>query len=212
MIHSFINFIEQIVLPMGALGVFFAEIIEEVVVPIPSALVLLTSGFIFLKGDFGIEILKSLFFTIAIPGALGLTLGSLVIYYLSFYGGKPLIEKFGTFFGIEWKEVLEFDEKMNKSKYDEFLFVFARIVPVVPSSLVAIFSGVTRMPVRKYVVLTLVGSFIKAIAYGLVGYLVGDLYRTYALKIAEIEKYGLIGFAIVFTFFILYRIYRKYYK
>ncbi len=68
MIHSFINFIEQIVLPMGALGVFFAEIIEEVVVPIPSALVLLTSGFIFLKGDFGIEILKSLVLFLVLSG------------------------------------------------------------------------------------------------------------------------------------------------
>lgn len=97
MIHSFITFIEQIVLPMGALGVFFAEIIEEIIVPIPSALVLLTSGFIFLKGDFGIDVIKNLLFVIAIPGALGLTLGSLVIYYLSFYGGKPFIEKLAVF-------------------------------------------------------------------------------------------------------------------
>lgn len=101
---------------------------------------------------------------------------------------------------------------MNKSKYDEFLFVFARIIPVVPSSLVAIFSGVTRMPVRKYTVLTLVGSFIKAIVYGLVGYLVGDLYRTYAYKIADIEKAGLIVFALIFILFIIYRIYKKYYR
>jgi membrane protein DedA with SNARE-associated domain len=212
MIHSFITFIEQIVLPMGALGVFFAEIIEEVIVPIPSALVLLTSGFIFLKGEFSVLIVKDLLFVIAIPGALGLTVGSLVIYYLSFYGGKPFIEKFGSFLGIEWQEVLDFDEKMNKSKYDEFLFVFARIIPVVPSSLVAIFSGVTRMPVKKYTILTLLGSFIKALIYGFVGYLVGDLYRAYAYKIAGIEKVGLIVCAVLFVLFILYRVYKKYYK
>ncbi|KND49969.1 MAG: hypothetical protein AB198_01450 [Parcubacteria bacterium C7867-003] len=210
MIHSFITFIEQVVLPWGALGVFCAEIIEEVIVPIPSALVLLSSGFIFLKGDFSIEILKTLLFVIAIPGALGLTLGSLIIYYLSYFGGKPFIEKFGSFLGIEWQEVLDFDEKMNKSKYDEFLFVFARIIPVVPSSLVAIFSGVTRMPVKKYTILTLVGSFIKALIYGFVGYWVGDLYRSYAEQIAGIEKAGLFGFALIFILFISYRIYKKY--
>ena len=75
-------------IPLGAMGVFFAEIIEEVVVPIPSALVLFTSGFILLSGEVSYEFFKDLIFVITIPGALGLTLGSTVIYYLAYYGGK----------------------------------------------------------------------------------------------------------------------------
>jgi membrane protein DedA with SNARE-associated domain len=209
MIHSFITFIEQIVLPMGALGVFLAEVIEEIVVPIPSALVLLASGFIFLRGDLTIDLISKLIFIIAIPAALGLTLGSLFIYAFSFYGGKPFIEKFGNFLGIKWEDILVFDEKMNKTNYDEYIFVFARIIPIVPSSLIAIFAGVTRVPLRKYILLTLVGSFIKAIIYGFSGYLVGDLYSTYALKIAEVEKWGLALIVLILLAYILYRAYRK---
>lgn len=212
MVHSFIQFIEQIILPLGAIGVFLAEIIEEIIVPIPSALVLLTSGFILLKGDVSIELFRNLLLVIAVPGALGLTLGSLLIYYLSYYGGKTFIEKYGNFLGITWEEVVKFDERMSKSKYDEVIFIFARIAPLVPSSLLTIFSGVTRMPIKKYIILTFSGSFIKAIIFGFIGYKVGDLYYEYAEKISEIENYGFIIISILFAGFIFYRVYKKYLK
>ena len=212
MIHSFITFIEQVIIPYGALGVFLAEIMEEIVVPIPSALVLFTSGFVLLKGAVSFELLKNLIFIIGIPGTIGLTLGSLVIYYLSFYGGKTFILKYGNYLGISWQEVLDFDEKMNKSIYDEYLFIFARIIPLVPSSLIAVFAGVTRMPVKKYIILTFIGSIIKATVYGYVGYQVGELYHVYAEKVGQYEGIGLVIIATTVFVFLSYRIYKKYFN
>ncbi len=212
MIHSFITFIEQIVIPFGAFGVFFAEIIEEIVVPIPSALVLFTSGFILLQGEISYEFFKDLIFIITIPGAVGLTLGSTFIYYLGYKGGKPFIEKYGKYFEVSWQEVLDFDEKLNKSKYDEYIFVFARILPLVPSSVIAMFAGVTRMPLKKYLTLTLIGAIIKSFVYGYVGYKVGDLYRVYAEKISKFENIGLVFIFLSGVIFIAYRIYTRRYK
>ncbi|TSC70662.1 MAG: hypothetical protein CEO12_242 [Parcubacteria group bacterium Gr01-1014_46] len=212
MIYSFIQFIEHIVIPLGALGVFFAEVIEEIVVPIPSALILFTSGFVLLKGETSLELLRNLFFIITLPGALGLTLGSTVIYCLGFYGGKPFIEKYGSYLGISWSEVLDFDDKMNKSKYDEYLFVFARILPIVPSSLIAVFSGVTRMPIKKYILLTFVASIVKASIYAYIGYKVGEVYYIYAKQISNMENTGFVVAILLIVAFIVYRIYRKYYK
>jgi len=212
MIQSFITFIEQVVIPYGALGVFFAEVIEEIIVPIPSALVLFTAGFVLLKDLVGFELLRNLIFVIAIPGALGLTLGSTFVYYLSYYGGKPFIEKYGRYLGISWQEILDFDEKMNKSVYDEYLFVFVRIIPIVPSSLITVFAGVTRMPIRKYLTLTFIGSIIKAAVYAYVGYQVGELYYVYAEKISKYESVGLSIIILVVASFFSYRIYKKYSK
>ncbi len=212
MIQSFITFIEQVVIPYGALGVFFAEVIEEIIVPIPSALVLFTAGFVLLKGTVSFELLRNLIFVIAIPGALGLTLGSTFVYYLSYYGGKPFIIKYGSYLGISWQEILDFDEKMNKSVYDEYVFVLARTIPIVPSSLIAVFAGVTRMPIKKYLILTFIGSIIKAATYAYVGYRVGELYQVYAEKIGQYEDMGLTLIIFVMATFFSYRIYKKYSK
>lgn len=212
MIHSFITFIEQVVIPFGAIGVFFAEIIEEIIVPIPSALVLFTSGFILLQGEISFNLFRDLIFIITIPGAIGLTIGSTFIYYLGYKGGKPFIEKYGKYFDVRWQEVLEFDEKLNNSKYDEYIFVFARIIPLVPSSVIAMFAGVTRMPIKKYLFLTLIGATIKSFIYGFVGYMVGDLYKEYAEQISRFEDIGLGLVALTFFGFISYRLYKKYYR
>ncbi len=212
MILSFITFIEQIIIPLGAMGVFFAEILEEVIVPIPSALVLFTSGFVLLNGEISFEFFKDLLFIITIPGAIGLTLGSLVIYFLGYYGGKPVIEKYGSYLGVSWDEFVLFDEKMNKSKYDEVLFVSARIVPIVPSALIAFFGGLTRMPLKKYITLTLIGAFFKAMIYGFVGYKVGHLYKQYAEQIGHYEDIGLIVVVLVVLLFLSNRVYKKYFK
>jgi membrane protein DedA with SNARE-associated domain len=212
MIHSFITFIEQIVIPFGGLGVFLAEVIEEVIVPIPSAFVLFTSGFILLQGETSFSFFRDLIFIITIPGAVGLTLGSTFIYFLGYKGGKPFIEKYGKYFEVSWQEVLDFDERLNKSKYDEYIFVFARIIPFVPSSVIAMFAGVTRMPLKKYLILTLIGATIKSFIYGYIGYEVGDLYRVYAESIAKFENLGLILIFIFGLLFIGYRVYTRKFK
>jgi membrane protein DedA with SNARE-associated domain len=212
MIHSFITFIEQIVIPFGGLGVFLAEVIEEVIVPIPSALVLFTSGFILLQGETSFSFFRDLVFIITIPGAVGLTLGSTFIYFLGYKGGKPFIEKYGKYFEVSWQEVLDFDERLNKSKYDEYIFVFARIVPFVPSSVIAMFAGVTRMPLKKYLIFTFIGATIKSFIYGYIGYEVGDLYRVYAESIGKFENLGLILIFILGVFFIGYRVYTRKFK
>lgn len=197
---------------MGWKGVFFAEIIEEIIVPIPSALVLFTSGFALLKGELSFDFFKDLLFVITIPGAIGLTIGSLFIYFLAYYGGKPVIEKYGGYLGVSWQEFVDFDEKMSKSKYDEVLFIAARIIPIVPSALVAIFGGLTRMPLKKYIVLTLIGAFIKAMIYGFVGYKVGYLYKQYAEQVGHFEDIGLMIIALSIFVFLSNRVYKKYFK
>lgn len=212
MIHSFILFIEKIVIPFGAFGVFFAEVIEEIIVPIPSAIVLFASGFILLKGDTSIYLIRDLIFTISIPGALGLTLGSTFIYALGYYGGKPFIDKYGKYIDVSWDEVLKFDERMTKTRYDDVLFVVARIIPLVPSSLIAIFSGVTRMPLKNYLILTFIGSFFKALIYAFVGHKVGELYYVYADAISKVEKVGLLFIVLVIGSVFAYRGYKKYKK
>lgn len=205
MIHTVIQLLEQFVIPLGWFGVFAAEVIEEIIVPIPSAVILLGSGFLFLKGSFSLAFLGTLFFTVVLPATFGLTLGSLVIYGLAYKGGKPFLDTYGKWLGVDWSDIEYVTKKFESGTFDEWTMVLARVFPIIPSVLIAAFCGVTRMPYKKYIVLTLIGAFFKALFLGLLGWQVGALYLKYANIISHIENTVLIGIVFTFITFIIYR-------
>lgn len=209
MISTIVHLLEVYIVPLGAFGVFFAEVIEEVIVPIPSAAILLGSGFIFLKGPFTAQLLQTLFFTIVIPATLGLTLGSLFIYALAYKGGKPFLEKYGKWLSLSWSDVEVVNQKFATGVFDEWSLILARVFPIIPSVLIAAFCGLTRVSLRKYITLTLIGAFFKALLLAIIGWQVGELYFKYASIIGHIENTVLILTIASIIGFILYRKFKQ---
>lgn len=209
MIESVIHIIENIVLPLGGFGVFLAEVVEEVIVPIPSAMILLGSGFIFLKGPLTLDIIKTLFFTIVIPASLGLTVGSFIIYYLSYRLEGFFIEKFGKFAGISQTDLDNLSKKFKGGLYDDLLIIFFRVVPLVPSVLLAVFCGIIKMPFKRYALLTMIGAFLRSLSLAIIGWQVGEVYIKYAKLIGAIENKV---FMAIIVFILIYLLYRKFYK
>ena len=205
MIHTVIQLLEQFVIPLGWFGVFIAEVIEEIIVPIPSAAILLGSGFLFLKGSFSLAFLGTLFFTVVFPATVGLTLGSLVVYWFAYKGGKPFLDRYGKWLGVGWSDVEYVTKKFESGTFDEWSMILARVFPIIPSVLIAVFCGVTRMPYKKYIILTLIGAFFKALLLALVGWQVGGLYLEYADIISRVENTVLLTIVAVFITFITYR-------
>ncbi len=205
MIHTVIQLLEQFVVPLGGMGVFLAEVIEEIIVPIPSAAILLGSGFIFLKGAISLSFVNTLMFTIVLPATAGLTLGSLVIYGFAYKGGKPFLDRYEKWLGVGWSDVEYVTKKFEGGTYDEVSMILARVFPIIPSVLIAVFCGVTRMPYRKYIILTAIGAFFKALFLALIGWQVGELYLKYANIIGHIENTVFVGAIMCITGFIIYR-------
>lgn len=209
MIEGFIKIISSTVLPLGGFGIFLAEIIEEVIVPIPSAMILLGSGFIFLKGSLSLDLLKTLFFTVVIPASLGLTIGSLIIYYLAYRLENFFIEKFGRFVGINQTDIDKLSLKFKGGFYDDLLIIFFRIIPLVPSVLLAVFCGIIKMPFKRYAIITFVGAFFRSLFLAIIGWQVGEVYIRYAKVINSIED-KVLGFFVVAI--VLFIVYRKFYR
>lgn len=207
MIETVIHLLELYIIPLGGFGVFAAEVIEEVIVPIPSAMILLGSGFLFLKGPLTLALTSTLLFTIVIPATLGLTLGSLFIYGLAYKGGKPFLDTYGRWLGVTWSDIEEVNQKFTEGTFDEWSLVLARVFPIIPSVLIAAFCGLTRVPLRKYITLTLIGAFFKALFLALIGWQVGALYLKYADIIGHIEN---TVFALAILSIIGFVVYRKY--
>lgn len=211
MINTFITYIETVLLPLGAWGVFLATLVEQVIAPIPSAFVQLGAGFLLINSAGLSESILRIVLVVSIPSAIAVTIGSLIIYYLSYLVGKPLVDKYGFFLGVKWEDVQKLQDKFDGSKRDDVFLFILRSFPAIPTVAVDIFCGIVRYPIKTYVVLTLVGTFIRATVFGIIGWRVGSLYFSYAEYIASVEKYLLLLVIVAFISFVIIRT-RRYNK
>ncbi len=209
MIETTIQFIQSVILPLGAWGVFLGSLLEEVVAPIPSALVLTFSGFLFLKGSFSIAFLFKLILTVVLPASLGVTIGSFFVYGLAHVFGKPILVKWGKWLGLSWNDIEKLQTKFDSENIDEWALFFLRTIPIIPSVAISAFYGLIRYDMKKYFIYTFLGTCIRATILALVGWQVGALYYRYADLIGKIEDFFLMGIGLVCILFVLYRIRKK---
>ncbi|MFY9463101.1 MAG: VTT domain-containing protein [Candidatus Sungiibacteriota bacterium] len=205
MIAQLISMIELIMREYGAVGVFFAALLEEIIAPIPSSLVAMFAGFFLLPADKNIVgVLPAAIFTVAIPMSIGISIGSLVVFALAYFGGKPIILKWGKWFGIEWASIEKFEAKLAKGRADELVLFGARALPIVPSVAISAWCGMIRYPVRTFLLITLLGSFVRSFIMAIIGWQVRDAYIFFADVISQIETFifaGIIGASALFLFY-----------
>lgn len=209
MIQSFINFIQAQIIPLGGWGVFIASILEEVITPIPSALVILGSGFLLIPGGFSWFSLLKLITIVVLPAALGVTIGSLFIYTIAYYAGKPVLEKWGKWLGISWSDVTKLQDKFSKGYFDEVSLVIVRSIPLIPTVAVTAFCGLVRFPLKTYLICTFIGSVIRSAILGFIGWQVGELYVRYAKIFAIFENVILVLIVLGLATFLYWRLNKK---
>lgn len=207
MLASILEFLTNTLLPLGPSGVFLASIIEEVIAPIPSALVMLGSGFLFVRGPVGLDTLMRLVTHVALPAALGVAIGSLVVYSIARYAGTALLIKWGYIFGVSESDITKAHEYFSQSKRDDVAVFVARVIPVVPAVVIALGAGLIQMPVLRYLSISIVGTVIRAFILGAIGWQSGELYVTYADKISVWENvmWALLGILFVYGIVRLYK-------
>lgn len=194
MIEQMINYIQIIIAKYGALGIFFATIIEEVIAPIPSPLVPLAGGFFLLPSTLSWgEALVMVIPLVAIPIAIGLTLGSIFVYFVGYFGGKPIIDRWGKWIGTSWAEIKKAEEKLANRKSDELILFSLRLLPLAPGVALSTFCGIIRYKLITFIITTFLGSMVRAALLALIGWQVGEVYYTYAEALSNVEGYLFIG-------------------
>lgn len=198
MIEHGISYIQSIIAEYGALGVFIATLIEEIVAPIPSAVVPLAAGFFLLPADapFALVFVEAIPL-VALPVALGLAAGSAIVYGLAYYGGKPLIERNRRLLGISWRDVERIEAKMTKGKRDEAALFALRLIPIIPGVALSGFCGIVRYPFYRFITITLIASGLRAFVLALLGWQAGEFYLKYLDLIEEFEKQILIALIVL---------------
>ncbi|MCW4115060.1 DedA family protein [Aurantimonas sp. MSK8Z-1] len=147
----------------GLLGVALLMALESACLPIPSELIMPFAGYLVSTGQFSL-------IGVALAGAIGCNIGSLVAYQIGARGGRPLVERWSdkTMFG---KHELDLAERFFARWGASATFV-GRLLPVV-RTFIALPAGIARMNPVVFHVYTFVGSFIWCLGLAWVGQLLG---------------------------------------
>lgn len=161
----------------GFWALILAGIIEQVVVPIPSPLVPMLGGVLFVaKNLTGLSLLKTLFFRVALPFSIGSTLGSTLVYLIAWSGGKWLIDKFHRWLEFGWAEVEGLKMRyFSGKKTDELLIFLFRAIPVIPSVLISAVAGAMRLNPMGFYFFTWLGLLVRGLVLGWLGWESGEM-------------------------------------
>lgn len=101
---------------------------------------------------------------VALAGTIGYVLGSVGGWAIGLYGGRPFVERHGRLLHLPPEKLARADRWFDR--FDDAFVLVGRVLPVV-RSFVAIPAGLGRMPLGRYVALTIPGS--AAWCFGLAG-------------------------------------------
>lgn len=163
-VKTIVNFIET----TGYLGIFVAMTVESALIPLPSEITMPFAGFLVSQG-------KLNFWLVVTTGAVGNLLGSVIAYAIGFYLAEhvieKLIEKYGKFILLTRSEYIK--TKTYLQKWGDIVVFASRLLPAV-RTVVSLPCGLAQLPLLKFSILTLTGSFIWSAALTYFGVILGE--------------------------------------
>ena len=142
-------FVISVISTLGYFGVTMLMAIESACIPLPSEVIMPFSGYLVHTGQFNLWLL-------AFMGALGCNLGSLVAYEIGYHGGRPLVERFGSYIFLNQHD-LDLTDRFF-ARFGDVTVLISRMLPVV-RTFIALPAGIGRMPRLRFHLYTFIGSF-----------------------------------------------------
>jgi membrane protein DedA with SNARE-associated domain len=195
-LSSILNAITSWIVNYGYPAVFAAALIENLFPPIPSEVIFPLVGFVAYSQNLGIEHAIGMSMT----GALGSTVGAIIIYFISLRIGKSAILRLGMYIHVG-ESTIERSEAWF-DKHGSVAVFIGRMAPGI-REIISIPAGLSKMNLPKFIVFTFAGSSIWSIALTLIGYLLGEAWNTFSDQLSSIFNVIailiLLGIAIIFV-------------
>ncbi|MBC5793321.1 MAG: VTT domain-containing protein [Nanohaloarchaea archaeon] len=203
----------QLVIEYKLLAVVLGMVIEEVIVPIPSPIIPMAAGaFLVEATTIGAAALE-IFFWIALPASIASVISSYFVYGIAYKGGKPIIEKYGRYLDISWKEIEGLEHHFDSGREGYYVALF-RAIPLVPLSLISGSAGLFRMDWRKYGFWSFVGMLPRNFGLAMIGWYAQKGFRDIASQIDKASTAVALGIVLLVVGFVVYRntkdLYRKF--
>lgn len=185
----------------GYVAIFFLMMLESMMLPIPSEVVIPFGGYLAFRGVLNI-------YGVIMAATLGGLLGSYIAFIIGFYGGRAFIIRYGKYMLVD-RENLERAERWFK-KYGTVSVFTTRLVPVI-RTFISLPAGIGRMDTGRFLLYTFLGSLIWSTFLGVLGYMLKERWTLIFTAFSKMDPV-IIGIAIALLAFIIYKLYKNYKK
>ncbi|MFA4930802.1 MAG: DedA family protein [Patescibacteria group bacterium] len=148
----------------GYAGVLVLMMIESACMPLPSEVIMPFAGYLVWKGELN-------FWLVSLMGAAGCLVGSIIAYVIGYYGGRPVVEKYGRYVLISKRDMDMADRWF--ARWGEETAFLSRLLPVI-RGFISLPLGIMKVNFIKFAVYTFVGSFIWSAFLAYLGWKFGE--------------------------------------
>jgi len=181
------KYITDLIASSGYPGIIFLMMLESACFPMPSEIVMPFAGFAAQQG-------KLSYVGVGLAGSVGSLIGSVISYVVGYYGGRPLLEKYGRYVLITKHEIDTTHRWFEK--YGTLTVFIARLLPVV-RTFISLPAGVAKMDFKKFTLYSFIGSLPWCFALAYAGVMLGEnwsLLEHYWAYLDIATIIGIIGF------------------
>ncbi len=195
-----IDTLNQIIIDLiettGYLGIFLAMLVEGIFTPIPSELIMPFAGYVAYTGELN-------FFLVILVGSMGAVIGSSVAYMLALWLGRPIVDRFGIFFGLDEGKMASAERWFKR--WGVWGIFIGHSLPGI-RSVISFPAGLSKMDRKKFVMFTFSGALVWNTVLVTAGYLLGENWIQFWERTDGMEYVvlGLLGLVLV-----LYFLYKK---
>ena len=190
------SWIIHLIATLGYFGVFFLMTLESALIPIPSEITMPFSGSLVATGIFN-------FWLVVLIGTLGNLTGSLLSYWLGWWGQetvvRKLIVKYGKYFLISEHEY-DHSERWFRN-HGELIVLASRVLPVL-RTFISLPAGVAKMNRTKFISYTVVGCFVWSLVLTQVGVVLGQHWNTIGVYFHKFDIVIVVGCVVVVAWYV----------
>jgi membrane protein DedA with SNARE-associated domain len=170
------TWIVSVISASGYVGVMLLMAIESACIPLPSEIIMTFAGAL-VSPTVAALYSRSPFSLLAVAtwGALGCNLGSVLAYEIGYFGGRPLVERYGRYIFLSHRE-LDIADRFFERR-GSLAVLIARLLPVI-RTFIALPAGIARMPRLKFHVYTFIGSWPWCFMLAYIGMRLGERWET----------------------------------
>ncbi len=189
------NWFKDVILTVGYPGIFLAMLVEGIITPIPSEVIMPFAGYLAAEGQFNIIL-------VILVGSLGAVIGSTGAYYLGYGLGRPFIKRWGKYFRLREEHITKAEEWFEK--YGDAAILIGHSLPGT-RSFISFPAGIGKMRLRNFMIFTFAGAAIWNTVLALLGYFLGAVVFEMAERYDYFDLMVLLIIAIVLVGYFLWR-------
>jgi membrane protein DedA with SNARE-associated domain len=196
LLDKILTFLMDLINSVGYIGIILTVGLEYACFPMPSEIVLPFVGFIASRGSI------TLFGAIIASTVAGI-LGSLICYYIGYFGGTPILNFIGNKLPSSRKSI--HSAKSYFDRYSKASILFSRVIPLA-RTYISIPAGIAKMNILVFILYSTIGIVVWNTVLISLGYYLGS---NWTIVQGLMSDYSLIVGLLLALFLILFIVYRK---